>query len=102
MIRRNGETNEDLTFLLNNPTERTHAFEAPGLLEQTNARNGSPLTKPLRVTVAPGETMEIVVRFAPLDGNPEPSCRAGAVCYRFSCPFHRGDDDPGGIIHLVP
>ncbi|MCP9440667.1 MAG: hypothetical protein NNA20_11775 [Nitrospira sp.] len=100
-IRQPDKAEEELIFSLNNPTERTHAFEAPGLLEQTNAQDGSPLTKPLRVTVAPGETMEVVIRFAPLEGNTDPSCLAGAVCYRFYCPLHRGDDDPGGIIHLV-
>ncbi|MCP9468946.1 MAG: hypothetical protein NNA31_02985 [Nitrospira sp.] len=101
-VHRN-EGGEELIFILNNPTERTHAFEAPGLLEQISDQDGSPLTRPLRVTVAPGETMEVMIRFAPAesDRDPEPSCQAGSTCYRFYCPLHRGDNDPGGIIHLV-
>lgn len=101
MIHRNDEGEEELIFILNNPTERTHAFEAPGLLEEIIDQDGSPLTRPLRVTVAPGETMEVVIRFAPVEGEREPSCQAGSTCYRFYCPLHRGDNDPGGIIHLV-
>jgi hypothetical protein len=94
---------EELIFILNNPTERTHAFEAPGLLEQVSDEDGSRLTRPLRATVAPGETMEVVIRFAPVenDRETEPSCQASSTCYRFYCPLHRGDNDPGGIIHLV-
>ncbi|MCP9448118.1 MAG: hypothetical protein NNA22_11210 [Nitrospira sp.] len=103
-IRQPDKAEEELIFRLTNPTERTHAFEAPGLLEQSSDQDGSPRTQPLRVTVAPGETMEVVIRFAPLESNRDTasSCQAGSTCYRFYCPLHRGDNDPGGIIHLVP
>lgn len=103
-VHRNDDADEQVIFILNNPTERTHAFEAPGLLEQISDQDGAPLTKPLRVTVAPGETMEVVIRFAPAesDHDIETSCQTGSACYRFYCPLHRGDNDPGGIIHLVP
>lgn len=102
-IRRYDDAKEELIFILHNPTERTHAFEAPGLLEQVSDQDGTLLTRPLRVTVAPGETLEVVIRFAPVesDRDPEPSCQAGSTCYRFYCPLHRGDNDPGGIIHFV-
>ncbi|MCP9472681.1 MAG: hypothetical protein NNA30_08130 [Nitrospira sp.] len=103
-IRQPDKAEEELIFILNNPTERTHAFEAPGLLEQISDQDGAPLTKPLRVTVAPGETMEVVIRFAPAesDRDTETFCQTGSSCYRFYCPLHRADNDPGGIIHLVP
>ncbi|MCS6897075.1 MAG: hypothetical protein NZM29_03800 [Nitrospira sp.] len=101
LIQRSDETEEELIFILDNPTNRTHVFEAPGLLEQIEGQNMGPLTRPLRVTIAPGETMEVVVRFAPVEGEREPSCPTGSTCYRYYCPLHRGDNDVGGLIRLI-
>lgn len=96
----NGE--EGFLFVLDNPTARTHAFEAPGVLEQIEAENRELITRPLRVTVAPRETVEVHVRFVKVEKNPAPPCAEGAACYRFYCPLHRGDNDPGGLIRITP
>lgn len=101
MIRRHDTADEKPIFILTNPTERTHAFEAPSLFEQSRAPNGSPLTRPLQVTMAPGETMEIVIRFLSIEGDAEPLYQTSAVCYRFYYPLRHGKNDSVGIIHLV-
>lgn len=96
----NGE--EGILFVLENPTDRTHAFEAPGVLELVVAENLDRMMKPLRVTVAPRETMEVRIRFSQVEGDPESLCaESGVKCYRFYCPLHRGDNDPGGTIRVI-
>lgn len=101
VIRHHGDSEGEIRFVLDNPTDRTHVFEAPGVFEQTVADNLARTTRPLRITVAPKETTEILVRFAQTEGDPEPPCVEGATCYRFYCPLHRGDTDPGGTIRVI-
>lgn len=102
VIHRDKDFEGGLLFILENPTVRTHAFEAPGLLEQTVGDNQESLTRPLQITVAPGETVEVRVRFALVEREPDTPCADGAACYRFYCPLHRGDNDPGGTIRVTP
>jgi hypothetical protein len=101
VLRRNDDSQEGFVFILDNPTNRTHVFEAPGVLEQIAAKDLDHITRPLRVTVAPRETMEVVVRFAPVEVESDPLCPNGAACYRYYCPLHRGDNDAGGTILLI-
>jgi hypothetical protein len=101
-IHRGHNVEEGLRLVLDNPTTRTHAFEAPGVLEQLAAENRELTTRPLRITVAPGETVEVHVRFTQIERDPEMPCADGVACYRFYCPLHRGDNDPGGLIRVTP
>jgi hypothetical protein len=101
VLRRNDDSQEGFVFILDNPTNRTHVFEAPGVLERIAAKDLDHITRPLRVTVAPRETMEVVVRFAPVEVESDPLCPNGAACYRYYCPLHRGDNDAGGTILLI-
>ncbi|HXF91459.1 MAG TPA: hypothetical protein VNK46_01785 [Nitrospiraceae bacterium] len=101
-IRRNRDPQDELVFVLVNPTKRTHAFESPGLLELAIDDQDGPLARPLRVTVAPGESLQIRVGVAQGEREPDPACTTAGECYRFYCPLHRGDNDPGGIIRVIP
>jgi hypothetical protein len=101
VIHRSHDAEAGFLFVLDNPTTRTHAFEAHGVLEQIVAGNRELITRPLRITVAPGETVEVQVRFTQVEADPETQCAEGASCYRFYCPLHRGDNDPGGTIRVT-
>jgi hypothetical protein len=102
VVIRYNNAEEGILFVLDNPTDRTHAFEAPGVLELIVAENLDRMTRPLRVTVAPRETMEVRIRFTQVEGDQEALCEEGGVtCYRFYCPLHRGDNDPGGTIRVI-
>lgn len=89
-----------LTFVLENPTSRTHVFLAEGLLEQIVSESGEAATKPLRVTVAPEETVRTLLSTMHIE-----KVHAGkggtAEEYRFFCPLHRGDADASGTIRMV-
>jgi len=87
-----------LTFLLANPTTRTHVFLVEGLYEEVVGENGEMSAKPLRVTVAPEDSVRTVVSIAQWQGSQE---RGAVEAFRFFCPLHRGDADSGGTIHLV-
>lgn len=89
----------DFVFALENPTKRTHVFEAPGLFEPMGDR-GESATTPLRVTVAPGDMVEVHVLVSRPENGPNP-CAQGEACYHFFCPLHRGDDDQGGTIRVI-
>ncbi len=87
---------EPLIFRFHNPTARTHVFEAPGLLESIE-ENGIQITRPVRITIAPEESEQILVDRTQITTD----ARAGTdepVRYRFYCPLHRADDDTGGTI----
>jgi hypothetical protein len=101
VLRLNDDPQDGFVFILDNPTNRTHVFEAPGVLEHIGANGLDQITRPLRVTVAPMETMEVVVRFSAVEGESDPLCPNGAACYRYYCPLHRGDHDTGGTILLI-
>ena len=64
------EMQDGLVFVLENPTDRTLAFESPGLFEQIVEWGEAPTVKPLRVTVAPGETMQVQVSTKELADDP--------------------------------
>jgi len=72
------------------------------VLEQIAAETRELITSPLRITVAPGETVEVRIRFTQIERGPETPCAEGAACYRFYRPLHRGDNDPGGLIRVRP
>lgn len=100
ILHRNADFLEPLIFRFDNPTARTHVFEAPGLLESVE-ENGVQITRPVRVTIAPDESEQIVVDRNRMtsdgltdDGN--------TATYRFYCPLHRADDDAGGTIIIGP
>lgn len=90
---------EDVVFVLENPTPRTHVFEAPGLFELLLDEKGDMITKPLRITVAPGETMRIHVSAAQLTKS---SGAEGGQSYPYFCPLHRGDGELSSTIRVVP
>lgn len=100
VLQRSTDFTEPLIFRFDNPTARTHVFEAPGLLESAE-ENGIQITRPVRVTIAPEENEQII-----LDRNQITSdIGAGegkTVTYRFYCPLHRADDDTGGTIIIGP
>ena len=100
VIHEGQDLDGEILFVLDNPTKRTHVFEALGLLERTAGNPGALTNSPLRVTVAPGDTIEVPVMVSQPEGEPHP-CVDGEACYHFFCPLHRGDDDPGGTIRVV-
>lgn len=87
-----------LVFLLVNPTARTHVFFVEGLYEQVVGENGEITVKPLRVTVAPEDTVQTVLSTVQFEGGRE---RGAVEEFHFFCPLHRGDADPGGTIRMV-
>lgn len=90
---------EPLTFRLENPTERTHVFEAPGLFELVEAGSGR-TAKPARVTIAPEETMRILVdrdRMA----NDVIGSEGGMRAYRYFCSLH-GEESDASTLRVVP
>ncbi len=101
MVIREDEASEgEQVFVLENPTQRTHVFEAPGLVERTAGHTGVLTSQPLRVTVAPGETVEVLV-MVPLPDREANPCGDGARCYDFFCPIHRGDLGEKGTIRVI-
>lgn len=100
VLHRNADFTEPLIFRFDNPTARTHVFEAPGLLESVE-ENGVQITRPVRITIAPDELEQIVVDRNRMtsDGLTDDGETA---TYRFYCPLHRADDDMGGTIVVEP
>lgn len=94
------EFTEPLTFRLENPTARTHVFEAPGLFEQVE-EGGGLMAKPVRITIAPEETLRIQIDRERLAEDVIGS-EEGARTYRFYCPLHRGDADTASTLLVVP
>lgn len=97
VIHRETDLRGGLLFILENPTARTHVFFVEGLEEQMVDENGVLNVRPLRVTIAPEETIRAVIATEPFqevhsDRETE---------FRFFCPLHRGDRDPGGTIRIV-
>ena len=94
-----GNSGDAVMFVLENTTGRTHVFEAPGLLMKGEGRDTA-IIQPLRVTVAAGDSLEVRVFFSQETGDAN-GCADNEACYRFYCPLHRADGDPGGIIRIV-
>lgn len=90
-----------LIFILENPTPRTHVFEAPGLFEQVAEGHEAPTVKPLRVYVAPGETVRVQVSTEQLKVEPEPDASGTQTC-PFFCPLHGAEEALRSTIRVVP
>ena len=91
-----------LIFILENPTPRTHVFEAPGLFEQIIMEGTeAPTVKPLRVYVAPGETVRVQVSTAQLTREPGTDASGAQTC-SFFCPLHGADEALRSTIRVVP
>ena len=89
---------EPLIFRFDNPTARTHVFEAPGLWESVE-EGGLRISRPIRITIAPDETEQIVVDRSRITSDA--LTEGKPVTYRFYCPLHRADDDMGGSITVM-
>ncbi|MBX3305401.1 MAG: hypothetical protein KF751_05035 [Nitrospira sp.] len=100
VLQRSTDFTEPLIFRFDNPTARTHVFEAPGLLESAE-ENGIQITRPVRVTIAPEENEQIVLDRSRIT-NDARTGEGETVTYRFYCPLHRADDDTGGTIIIGP
>lgn len=103
VIHRGTELEDGLVFVLDNPTDRTHAFAAYGLFEEVMGAGGALTRKPLRVNVTQEDTVRVqisTVQFATpggaIDGMP------GEEQFPFFCPLHKGDAHVGGTIRVVP
>ena len=96
VIRRSTDFREPLIFRFDNPTERTHVFEAPGLFESVE-ENGVLITRPLRITVPPEGTDRTVLDRERMASDVN-AAEGETVTYRFYCPLHRADADLGGSI----
>lgn len=101
IIRKHIDLEGGLFFLLENPTPRTHVFEAPGLFEQIVEGPEAPTVKPLRVYVAPGETVRVQVSLEPLAREPGTDVSGAQTC-PFFCPLHGADEVLRSTIRVVP
>ncbi|WP_447976804.1 hypothetical protein [Candidatus Nitrospira bockiana] len=96
VIHRNSDLDEKLVFVLENPTMRTHVFEAPGLLEQIEEGPEVAAVKPLRVYVTSGEIVRVRV-------STEQLKHARAVhFYQFFCPLHGPEQELRSTVRVVP
>lgn len=95
-LHRSTDFTDPLVFRFDNPTARTHVFEAPGLFESVE-EDGVQITRPVRITIAPEESEQIIVDRNRIT-NDARAGREETVTYRFYCPLHRADDDMGGEI----
>ncbi len=100
LIHKSTELQDGLVFVLENPTNRTHAFAAHGLFEEVMGANGETTKKPLRVNVTPDDTVRVQVSTAQFETSPDGL--RGAEEFPFFCPLHKGDAHQGGSIHVVP
>lgn len=96
VIHRSTDFTEPLILRFENPTERTHVFEAPGLFESV-LEGGLQITRPVRITIPPEGTERTVIDRERMASD---AIAAGGetVTYRFYCPLHRADADMGGRI----
>lgn len=96
IIHRSTDFTELLIFRFDNPTARTHVFEAPALFESVE-ESGVRISRPVRITIPPEGTEQTVIdrdRMA----NDAAAAEGETVTYRFYCPLHRADEDMGGRI----
>lgn len=96
ILHKEKDLTSGVVFVLHNPTARTHVFEVPGLFEQTVDVCAEPMVKPLRITVAPSETVHVQVNITELEQAPE------EMRYRFFCPLHPADAELTGTIRILP
>jgi hypothetical protein len=96
VIHRSTDFTEPLIFRFDNPTARTHVFEAPALFEFVD-EGGIRITRPLRITIPPEGTEQTVIDRDRMASDAM-SAEGETVTYRFYCPLHRADSDMGGRI----
>ncbi len=96
IIHRSTDLAEPLMFRFENPTERTHVFESPGLFESVEEQ-GVQITRPVRITIPPEGSEQIVIDRDRIASDATAD-EGGTVTYRFYCPLHRADTDMGGRI----
>jgi len=96
IIHRSTDLTEPLIFRFDNPTERTHVFESPGLFESVE-ENGVQITRPVRITIPPEGTEQSVIDRDRMASDAT-AAEGETVTYRFYCPLHRADDEMGGRI----
>ena len=101
VIHKSTDFDGGLIFILQNPTPRTHVFEAPGLFEQIVEGPKAPTVKPLRVYVAPGETVRVPISIEQLKFEPETDASGAQTC-PFFCPLHGADEALRSTIRVVP
>jgi hypothetical protein len=77
-------------------------FEAPGLFEQISVEGSQNKTvKPLRVYVAPGETVHVQVSAEHLRLDREADVSGAKTC-EFFCPLHGAEEGFRSKILVVP
>ena len=101
VIHKRTDLDGGLIFIPENPTPRTHVFEASGLFEQIVEGPEAPTVKPLRVYVAPGETVRVQVSIEQLAREPERDASGAQTC-PFFCPLHGADEALRSTIRVVP
>lgn len=102
VIHKSTDLEGGLVFVLENPTPRTHVFEAPGLFEELLGEGSDVRTvEPLRVYVAPGETVRVQVSTEQLNREPERDAAGSQNCQVF-CPLHGNEDSLRSQIRVVP
>jgi len=99
VIHRATEMEDGLVFVLENPTDRTHAFAAYGLFEEVMGVHGDVTTKPLRVNVTSEDTVRVQISTAQFERG---QATSEEETYPFFCPLHKGDAHLGGTIRVVP
>ena len=99
VIHRATEMQDGLVFVLENPTDRTHAFAAYGLFEEVMGVHGDVTTKPLRVNVTSEDTVRVQISTAQFERG---QATSEEETYPFFCPLHKGDAHLGGTIRVVP
>lgn len=98
VIHRSTELQDGLVFVLENPTDRTHAFAAFGLFEEIMGAGGEVTRKPLRVNVTSDDTVHIQISTAQFERRTDEAVEE----FPFFCPLHKGDAHLGGTIRVVP
>lgn len=104
VIHRSTEMQDGLVFVLENPTDRTHAFAAYGLFEELMGVHGDIVTKPLRVNVTSDDTVRVQISTAQFAtrGRTLDAGNQQEEQFPFFCPLHKGDAHLGGTIRVVP
>ena len=100
VIHRSTDFTEPLMFRFDNPTARTHVFEAPGLFEVVE-ESGVQITRPVRITIPPEGTEQTLIDKDQMASDAIAG-EGETVTYRFYCPLHRADADMGGTIVVGP
>ena len=98
MFHRSTELEDGLVLVLENPTDRTHAFAAYGLFEEVTTAGGAVARKPLRVNVTSEDTVRVQISTTQFLGRTD----AEVEEFPFFCPLHQGEAHVGGTIRVIP